>query len=488
MSFSGKKIFSILLGVLSFISASALVLPVKTVGGRQFYYYNVGKSESLYGISHKLGIPIQDIIRHNPAATDGLRSGTVLYFPVEEYSDHEVPAQSLEGSQNAEQSQELMPESGNNTPEYAESAEVLPKNPAVGIALGFGRSASEASRAEKLSLEFYKGFLIAADTLSSRSDDLTVNVCNLSETALPSDFDLNSVIILSDSLTANASCVENLTRGGTYLLNLFDTRDTLYRTNPYMIQASVPGATMYTKAIDAIMSDFSGYIPVIIKNTAGRNEKEPFTEALRNYLTLHAIDFLDIEYSGNLQRSDLGALSADSSYVIIPSSGSLAEFNKFAHVLANMRDALRVRESETEEGEVPQTLPDLAVFGYPDWLAFRGEAELTLHQLEATIYSRFFEDSDGFSSRILENDFRRWFGSPMMESVPSQGLLGFDAGCFVIRNMNVNGGRFAPSAMSNYTGVQSTFHLEHVNGGGWVNTAVYIIKFLQSGRVEARVV
>lgn len=488
MLFSVKKSFSVLLILLTCISASALVLPVKTVGGRQFYYYNVGKNESLYGISHKLGIPIQDIIRHNPAATDGLRSGTVLYFPVEEYSDNEIPVPGQTDAVQFTEDARIDAPSQEKITYYESAPQTAPKDPAVGIALGFGLRTSGATRAEKLSLEFYKGFLLAADTLSRRSDNITVNVCNLTEAPLPSDFDRNSVVILSDSLTADSQSVENLTRGGTYILNLFDTRDTLYRTNPYMIQASVPAVTMYTKAIDAIMSDFGGYIPVIIKNTGGRNEKGPFTEALRNYLTLHAIDFLDIEYSGNLQRSDLAALDSDSSYVIIPSSGSLTEFNKFAHVLANMRDALRVREVEEEDGQESNEQPDLAVFGYPDWLAFRGEAELMLHQLDATIYSRFYEDSNGFSSRILDNDFHRWFGAPMMESVPSQGLLGFDAGCFVIRNMNVNGGRFSPEVMSNYTGVQSTFHLESVNGGGWVNTAVYIIKFLRSGRIEARVV
>ncbi len=107
--------------------------------------------------------------------------------------------------------------------------------------------------------------------------------------------------------------------------------------------------------------------------------------------------------------------------------------------------------------------------------------------MQATIYSRFFDDYDNFTSRIIENEFLRWYGTPMIESVPSQGLLGFDAGCYIIKNIRANNGNFRPEYPFEYRGVQSTFRFERVPGGGFVNTALYIVKYLPAGRLSARV-
>ena len=129
----------------------------------------------------------------------------------------------------------------------------------------------------------------------------------------------------------------------------------------------------------------------------------------------------------------------------------------------------------------------IGVFGYPDWIAFRSEAEDMLHSLEATIYSRFYDDYDSFSNRTLSSEFMRWYGAPMIESVPSQGLLGFDTGNYLIRNIRACRGEFRPEFTQEYRGVQSTFKFERVPGGGYVNTALYIIKYLPAGMMSSRV-
>ena len=66
--------------------AEALDLPVKVVKGTEVYYYKVNNNESVYGISKKLGIPREDIVRHNPSVADGVKRGMMLYFPVAEYA------------------------------------------------------------------------------------------------------------------------------------------------------------------------------------------------------------------------------------------------------------------------------------------------------------------------------------------------------------------------------------------------------------------
>ncbi|MDE6861113.1 MAG: LysM peptidoglycan-binding domain-containing protein [Duncaniella sp.] len=69
------------------LSAGVRDLPVKTVGGKSYYYYEVPVKETVYSLTHKLGVTKDEIIRHNPSVADGLKSGTTLYFPVDEGTD-----------------------------------------------------------------------------------------------------------------------------------------------------------------------------------------------------------------------------------------------------------------------------------------------------------------------------------------------------------------------------------------------------------------
>lgn len=65
-------------------------LPKTTVGGHQFYYYEVNAGESIYDIAAKIGVTKDEIIKNNPDAADGVENGMKLYFPVDK-QDNNVP-------------------------------------------------------------------------------------------------------------------------------------------------------------------------------------------------------------------------------------------------------------------------------------------------------------------------------------------------------------------------------------------------------------
>ena len=255
---------------------------------------------------------------------------------------------------------------------------------------------------------------------------------------------------------------------GSYLMNAFDFRDTLYTVNPVLLQTNIPQQTMYAKAVDALMSDFEGYTPVILRSEGGRNEKEGFIDYLRDRYAERNLDVKQITYQNALHRDALDSIAdlTTGHHVFIPSSGSTAEFNKFAHVLKVLKES-----ADTDNGDARS---HIAVFGYPDWAAFRGDALDMLHALEATIYSRFYDDVTSFDSRNIDSDFRRWYGSSMIESVPNHGLLGYDLGYYLLRNLRANDGYFNP--LTPYEGIQSVVRLKRArnSAGGYVNDALNI--------------
>lgn len=86
-----KKISGIFLIILMLlpliVAAEHLDLPIKRVGGDDYYYYKVGRNENIASVAERLGLSRDDIIRSNPGASDGLRPSMILYFLVSEYAE-----------------------------------------------------------------------------------------------------------------------------------------------------------------------------------------------------------------------------------------------------------------------------------------------------------------------------------------------------------------------------------------------------------------
>lgn len=486
-------------------------LPVTVVNGREcFYYKPQNSSETVYGLSKRLGLTREEIVAYNPQAADGIRKNTTLYFPVTDFRDRididtaasdavvrNIPSVRLKPVDthfeiDAEPDQDtivtaVLPEMPSNRLKpidisyeidsitTEESPEPVPYT--IAVLLPFKLADEELLRPEKMVTDFYKGFLIAADTLSRRGDKVLISTYDISENI---DSVLSStavkdaaVIVAPDSPGFIGKAIDAEVKG--YIVNTLNFTDSLYLKEPHVIQANIPHRTMYAKAIDHLIGSLDGAIPVILNNTEGRNDKEAFTAALRERLAEQGIKYAEIPYEGTLAISDLELLATyGKSYVIIPSAGSISEFNRFSHALNMFRTAT----------------PDitLRLFGYPEWVTFRGDAQDMLHTLGATIYSRFNDDYTSFSARNIQDDFIRWYNAPMIESIPSQGLLGYDLGCMLIKNLRANKGIFNPMRPAQYEGIQSTFRFSPApEDGGYVNDALYIVSYLPVSGTDSKI-
>ena len=67
--------------------------PKVTVNGQEFHQYEVKPGEGLFSISKTFSIPIDQILKHNPAAKDGLMNGQKLNIPILQQKDKPVSDQ-----------------------------------------------------------------------------------------------------------------------------------------------------------------------------------------------------------------------------------------------------------------------------------------------------------------------------------------------------------------------------------------------------------
>lgn len=450
--------------------------------------HTIAKGESLYRIARENGVTVEDILRANPDL-DALNysSGTVIVIPP---SSHPAEASSPEPevsrpqpSPVAERQAEadvaveedivLLPEETVVVPEdeACETDEVsVEKNYNVAVMLPLMLTEENPPRTAEMFTDFYKGFLLAADALddsdtriSIRAYDCGVGLDSVTKFMADPEIRNADVIVAPQDEKQFEYIVSNIGSDTTFILNLFATRSDAYTTNRSVIQANLPRESMYSRAIDAFFAENAGRTPVFLSRVGGTADKEDFANELKTRLSNASVPYREIVYKNVLTDEDLSTLSADSAYVFVPLASSRSEFFKIEPSLKEFKDASSRRS-------------DVVVFGYPEWLTFRGELVEKLGDLDAMVYSRFFEDESADEYSRVAEKFKEVYGVPMLDVVPSQGLLGYDTGMFLLSTLPLCDGDFH-AYKELYPGIQTSFSLDDSLTEGLVNTSLLLIRF-----------
>ncbi len=530
--------------------AFALDLPVKRINGKDYYYYAVQRKESLLDIAGKLGVTRQQILEYNPAASDGVRTGMNLYFPLKAFKNHPPQTETSTPAAHTQQykvqsgetlfgiayrfnttpdaivalnphanagvsagdillipSQELPSTTTTTDPDPESQSEPLqqpladeplptaadpidsvaspaPAKASVAVLMPFMLGNHEQDKTARAATDFIRGFLLGVKSLSHSATpiDLRIYDTNASSDAIhrilhTPALDSVSLVIAPEDILSLPVVLSDARPKDAYVLNLFAAQDTSYIHNPKSIQTYIPASLMYEKAARSIIHDYDGYTPVFLISKGGRSEKLPFTKYLREQYALTGIEPIEIMYDGVLTTDNIAQLDRTGRYVIIPASGSLSEFNKFAKTVATLR----------EEVISPS---DVVLFGYPDWTAFLGDAQDKLHDLGAVIYSRFYSDPTAPELEAFNTEFSAIYGTKPQELLPSQALLGYDSARYITDNITRNNGVFTPGDGNSYRGLQTTFMFPSATTTatqGPVNEALYIIHFMPGKQVSVKV-
>lgn len=358
------------------------------------------------------------------------------------------------------------------------------KGTAVAVMLPFELSHDEVSRQALLSTDFYKGFLIAAkDNSRQIGYDLRLYAVDTSDNSTSIQSQLETladegvkVIIPPDDERLISDIERFCHENGIAVLNVLNIKDEGYLTYPNVIQCNISQKLMYDKAIQALETLYPNHIPVILDLAGGKEEKSGFTNELKKQYRERGINVRELTFSDELKESDLETLSADKKYILIPKSGSQEVFDKISEAIG----------AKIESDPYPERIK---LFGYPDWVAFRGSSEEALHNLGAVIYSRFDYNPSTTESGDLAGSFKRWYGAPQIEVFPSQGTLGYDAGKALLKMLSSGWPDDTTVTDTNrYKGQQSTFRFVQQPDGGKINDALYIIEFTPGTGTYSKVI
>lgn len=333
------------------------------------------------------------------------------------------------------------------------------------------------SRNSKLYTEFYRGFLMGVEQMSHSGTPVSIKAFDTQDSLeivsglldLPELAGVNLFIAPDNQEQLKLMAERARQRENSFLLNIFSVKDDSYLTNPAVIQANIPHPAMYRKAVKSFMERYADRVPVFISRIGGNGEKIEFVDSLKAALTAAGREYKEINFKNFLGRDNLEELNPDSlSYVFVPGSGSRQEFNKFAPAIKNLKN------NAVEHDNV-------VLYGYPEYIMFRGDNLDMLHSLNTTIYSRYLSVPELKVVQKGAERYKEMYGEDMEEAVPMQALLGYDTAVFLINSLRNNEGRFADSSMD-YDGLQMGYALEDVPGGGLVNENLYLIEFRPGGK------
>lgn len=497
----------------------------------------VKKGESVYGIARQYGLTMEELMALNPQAADGIKPGERLNLPgsLPAGSAAEATASAAGGSA-AQTAAQALPDAAADMAQAApqekpkktkkdkkhkdapseselriaradsiaaaaeaglpdldgpveadgETAGALTADsvaPAeepvqVAVILPFLLQEETMGRQTQLFTEFYKGFLLAADTLnragrqpvnirvydSSANNDSVRSILKRPEMG---DVDL---IIAPDNLVQLRS-IATIAPDDALILNVFAVRDTTYMTRPGMIQTNIPHDEMYRRAIDGFCDSYAGFTPVFLARKGGRRDKEEFTDELRKRLDSDGVAYRTVEFDGYMPDADLEDFDPNvTPLVFIPESGNRDEFQRVIHALRNVKGRADVGSN-------------VQLFGYPEWATFRGEQFDQICDMQTTIYSRYFPTERDSDARSLHHAFREAFGEDILDKqMPVLGILGYDTGMMVIeglRSRQAEGG-----FPTEFSGIQSGIRLSEVPGGGMYNDALFLIRYMPGGSIE----
>lgn len=542
----------------------ALDLPTKVVNGKQVYYY-VTTDETLYALSHRLGISNAEIIKYNPWAADGIKPGRTLYFPAEAFASKfddaddtteyivksgdtllgiakrfhttdkaiidlnpgaelgikvgqrlilpannesgkktdakEAPDANVKDTTKSEQAIPELPQPEKRLTPVQVPTQVLTTIPAVtpvstdnplhvAICLPFMINEETLSRQATYATDFYRGFLLGIDSLRAQYGNPEIHISAIDSGDPSQAFAAlerqepglrnADIIIAPEAANRLADLARYAEVHSKYVLNNFLARDTTYLNNAAVIQGNIAANDMYKRIFEYFVSHLDGATPIFLCNENGAKDKQAFVDELSTYMLNNGVSYKTLTFSGSMTSSAFADyLPVDSAnYVFIPMSGSLSEFHKFATALANYKQQVAAAETP---GRV-------SLFAYPEYTRFSSDALDKLKAIGTTFYSRFYNDSDSPSTDAIKASFADRYGSDLPDGVPNQALYGFDVSRWLLAiaaQGAVNPQTITETVIEN--AAQTPYRFVPVEGGGFVNDAVYIVELSDTAPVKTTI-
>ena len=386
--------------VLLFWLFSASICAQQTIEALE-HIYQVKKGDTAYRIALNHGITVEELVGANPEIADGkVKKGMFLTIP--------APKAKQEPAFQAAAA--MQPASIRTAYDHVRVAVLLPFE-------------EDSKRAAKF-LEFYQGFLMAVDSVSTGGTSVEVYALNTGSTAedikqVLGEPELESMQLIigpadqTQVPALSAFCQQHGIRLVLPFAAHTGTSSTVYNvTTPY---------SMLQQHVSEMMANHYSNRNYVVLNTETPDEKgKHLIDLLSTQLGKKGIAMRSMHIDGD-DMSYEAALNAFRENCIVPDNTSIKTLNIFFSRMKTFADA----HPEYK----------ITMLGYPEWQTYTSTLLNEFFRFDTYIYTSYYRNPVDPRNKAFEKKFYGHFGKELLYSFPCFGMLGFDLGYFFMNGM-----------------------------------------------------
>ena len=427
--------------------------------------HEVKRKETIFGISRMYGITIQELIAVNPemsAPGYELKKGDIINIP---WSSKQPQPNVQESPANPAMAQMTVPAK-------QDGVDMRNREIRVGIMLPLHKINGDGKRM----IEYYRGFLMACDSL--RANGISTDICawNVAE-----DTDIRT--FLNDPKAAECDVIigplyskmvkplsDFATQHDIRVFIPFSINSQEILVNRNLFQVYQTPNEQNESIISHFMERFGNTHPVLIDCNDTTSQKGAFTSGLRRRLEAQGVQYKIT----NLNSSDdafFKSFSATKRNVVILNTGRSKELNA---AMAKL-NGLSLSHPEIQ----------ISLFGYTDWMLYTRYQLENFYKFDTYIPAPFYTDLQSPKTERIMLKYRWNFHADMMNALPRFAITGFDHAYFLLKGLHMYGKNFTGGAgMVGYTPIQTPLHFERIGNGGLKNKSMVFVHYLPANYTE----
>lgn len=408
--------------------------------------HQVVKGETLYGIAKKYNITEEELRAANPDIPENgkVKKGKYLTIP--------KPASTT-------QAESVIPQvTEKQTPSVLK----------IGVVLPF----EEKSEKGKKMVEFYQGFLMAADSAKKEGLSLEIYAYSSGNT----EAELMEVLMKPELSTLDMffgpvdeqqiPAAINFCQLNNIKLVLPFTNDQALTERPMVYMASPSYTVCTTEAAEMVSKAYANKNFIIFKTNSPNNKGQYFTQELTvkmarqgNNVRVLNIDGDDFAYEA--------AMNQFKDNVIVPDNPSIKSLN----ILISKLDTFRQEHSNY----------NITLLGYPEWQTYTNTLLNSFFTFDTYIYSSYYYNALAPSTKAFEQAFTRNFNTAMAINYPRYAMMGFDLGYYFMHDIQAK----ETATLKEHEPYQNMFRfVQETDNSGFCNRFVQLIHFTKNNQIE----
>lgn len=433
--------------------------------------HKVKKGETLYSISRKYDITIEELTNANPILKDGkLKKKMVLYIP-------EKSRKGIEAIAN-----EILEENIIKPKEREKASKDSITR--VAIILPFLLDSYAPSEQGRM-IEYYQGFLMAVEKLKDAGYSFEINTYDSGHKGsslnnLLATGKLNNMDLIIGALYPehNKELANFAQKHDIPLVIPFTNKSNELFRNPMAYFINAPQSQIIPEVSKHFINSFPNANVVFVEDTVKSNKQE-FIAILTDKLDLNGMNHTTIPMSSiTTPETTLitlkEVLKDDKENIIIPTSSDSKTLNNLLPSLVQAKyiDTLDIA--------------DYKLFGYPEWQIYAKDTQEQLYEADTYFYTTFYSHYSMPEVSKFQNDYIRRYNCPIQNIFPKYGMLGYDTGYYMLLAISMYGKEMADNINNvGYTPIQTGFHFERTGEwGGMVNKKAYFIHYTRNYSIE----